>query len=68
MAEKQRGPVLYGLRERRIFRRLTQQELADVIGVNQSHYRQMESGGVRLDVHRAAKLAEKLGCHIEELI
>lgn len=68
MAAKQRGPALAGLRERRMFRRLTARELGDVIGVNQSHYSQIERGGVRLDIHRAKLLAEKLGCSIEELI
>lgn len=68
MADKQRGPALGGLRERRIFRGLTQQELADVIGVNQSHYRQFETGGVRLDVHRAKLLADRLECRIEGLL
>jgi transcriptional regulator with XRE-family HTH domain len=63
-----RCPPLAGLRERRLFRRLTQVELAGTIGVNQSHYRQIETGGVRLDVHRAKMLADKLGCSIEELL
>lgn len=69
MATKEpKGPPLEGLRERRLFRNLTQTELAAEIGVNQSHYRQFESGGVRLDVHRAKKLADKLDCSIDELL
>jgi transcriptional regulator with XRE-family HTH domain len=59
---------LNGLRERRIFRGFTQQQAADVIGVGQSHYRQIEVGGVRLDVHRAKKLADWLECSIEDLL
>lgn len=68
MAREAKSPPLLGLRERRLFRSITQQELADEIGVNQSHYRQMETGGVRLDVHRAKKLALKLDCSIDELL
>lgn len=68
MAKEPRTPPLRGLRERRIFRGITQQEMADILEVNQSHYRQFESGGVRLDVHRALKLAQKLECTIEELL
>jgi transcriptional regulator with XRE-family HTH domain len=67
MAEP-KNPPLDGLKERRLFRQFTQQDMADTIGVNQSHYRQIESGGVRLDVHRAKKLADKLECSIEGLL
>lgn len=68
MPEEPRNPPLRGLRERRIFRRLNQQHLAEVIGVTQSHYRQFEVGNVRLDVHRALLLARVLNCSIEELV
>jgi transcriptional regulator with XRE-family HTH domain len=68
MSREPKSPPLGGLRERRLFRNFTQQEMADEIDVNQSHYRQMETGGVRLDVHRAKKLAEKLDCSIDELL
>lgn len=68
MAREAKSPPLAGLRERRIFHCMTQTEMADEIGVNQSHYRQIENGGVRLDVHRARKLADKLGCTIEQLL
>lgn len=63
-----KNPPLDGLRERRMFRGITQADMADTIGVNQSHYRQFEAGGVRLDVHRALLLAKRLGCTIEELL
>lgn len=59
---------LNGLIARREFRGLRQHQLADVIGVTQSHYNKLESGHVRLDVHRADKLARFLECTIEELL
>lgn len=59
---------LNGLREKRIFRGLTQAEGARIIGVDQSHYRKFETGQVRLDLVRAKKLADWLGCSIEELL
>lgn len=62
------NPPLEGLRERRIFHRLTQADMGVVIDVNQPHYRQIETGGVRLDVHRAKLLADRLGCTIEDLL
>jgi transcriptional regulator with XRE-family HTH domain len=68
MTSKQRTPPLYGLREKRIFRCLTQADLGAVIGTTQSHYRQIEEGIIRLDVHRAKKLAEHLECTIDELL
>lgn len=68
MTDEPRNPPLRGLRVRRVFRRLTQQELADLISINQSHYRQFESGHVRLDVRRAKVLADYLSCKIEDLL
>lgn len=68
MATKQRSEPLRGLKEKRVFRNLTQKDGGDVIGVSQSHYRQLEEGIVRLDVHRAKKLADWLECPIEELL
>ena len=59
---------LRGLTERREFRNMTQREAGEIIGVTQSHYRQFEIGMVRLDIYRAAKLAEALDCHIEDLL
>lgn len=59
---------LNGLREKRIFRGLTQAAAATVIGVNQSHYRKIETGEVRLDLIRAKKLADWLDCSLEELL
>lgn len=68
MAKETRNPPLNGLRERRLFRGITQTEMADEIDVNQSHYRQIETGNVRLDIYRAKKLADKLDCIIDELL
>lgn len=59
---------LNGLKERREFRRLSQTEVGEVIGVNQSHYRRLENGEVRIDVIRAKKLADYFGCSIEDLL
>lgn len=68
MPTEPKNPPLVGLRERRLFRRLTQQDMADEIGVTQSHYRQFEAGGVRLDLQRAKTLATVLECTIEDLM
>jgi transcriptional regulator with XRE-family HTH domain len=63
-----RSPPLTGLRERRVFRGLNQKQAGEIIGVGQSHYRQIENGDVRLDIHRAKKLADAFNCTIEELL
>lgn len=65
---KQRGAPLRRLRERRLFRNMTQKEAGAIINVNQSHYRQFEDGIIRLDVHRAKALANHFGCSIDELL
>lgn len=64
----QRSEPLRGLREKRVFRNITQGSMGKVIGVTQSHYRQFEEGIIRLDVQRAAKLARELECSIDELL
>lgn len=63
-----RNPPLNGLASRREFLGITQADMARVIGVAQGHYHKIEAGDVRLDVHRAAKLAKRLGCSIDELL
>lgn len=68
MAKEPKNPPLDGLRERRLFRGITQVEMANAIDTTQSHYRMIETGNVRLDVYRAKILADKLDCHIEELL
>jgi transcriptional regulator with XRE-family HTH domain len=59
---------LHGLRERRLFRNISQVSMAALIDLQQSHYRRIETGEIRLDVHRALVLARSLGCSIEELM
>jgi transcriptional regulator with XRE-family HTH domain len=61
-------PPLHGLQCRRDFRGLTQKQMGEVIDASQSQYAKFESGAVRLDVHRAAKLAHFLDCRIEDLL
>jgi transcriptional regulator with XRE-family HTH domain len=60
--------ALNGLKEKRVFRGLTQSAGAKIVGVTQSHYRKFESGEVRLDIQRAKLLADWLGCSMEELL
>ena len=62
------NPPLLGLTMRREFQNLTQTAMAEVIDVTQSQYQKMEKGTTRLDIYRAAKLAKRLGCAIEELL
>ncbi len=62
-----RSKPLWGLRKRREAAGMTQAQIGAIIGVNQSHYRQFESGGVRLDITRAKALASWLECKIEDL-
>jgi transcriptional regulator with XRE-family HTH domain len=61
------NPPLIGLQNRREFRNLTQAALADGI-CSQSQLNKFEKGAVRLDVHRAKRIAERLGCSIDELL
>lgn len=62
------SPPLNGLVHRREFAKLTQRQLSEVVGVSQSQYNKFEKGLVRLDVHRADKLARHLDCKIEDLL
>lgn len=62
------NPPLNGLRLRREQSDFDQTELGAAIGVTQSHYRKLEAGLVRLDVYRAALLAKKFGCRIDDLL
>lgn len=62
------NPPLRGLEMRREFHNLTQADLGKEIGATQGHYNKLEKGTVRLDVHRAAQLAKRLGCTIEQLL
>jgi DNA-binding XRE family transcriptional regulator len=62
------SPPLQGLAMRREFHNLTQTDMAKVIEATQSQYQKFEKGTVRLDVYRAAKLAKRLSCSIDELL
>jgi DNA-binding XRE family transcriptional regulator len=62
------NPPLKGLRLRRENSPFNQTDLANEIDVTQSHYNKLEAGKVRLDVYRAALLAKKLGCRIDDLL
>jgi transcriptional regulator with XRE-family HTH domain len=62
------SPPLKGLELRREQSDFTQADLGEAIDVTQSHYLKLERGKVRLDVHRAAVLAKKLGCRIDDLL
>lgn len=62
------SPPLRGLQCRREFQNLTQADLAAEIGVTASQFSKFEKGLVRLDVYRAAKLARRLDCTIDELL
>lgn len=68
MAQPQRAKPLSGLREKRLFRNITQKDMGALIGATQSHYRQFEEGIIRLDVHRAQTLARFMQCTIDELL
>jgi transcriptional regulator with XRE-family HTH domain len=65
---KHRYPPLEGMREKRLFRDLTQTDMGKLIKTTQSHYRQIEEGIIRLDVHRAKIIANFLECTIDELL
>jgi transcriptional regulator with XRE-family HTH domain len=56
------------MREKRLFRDLTQTDMGKLIKTTQSHYRQIEEGIIRLDVHRAKIIANFLECTIDELL
>ena len=62
------SPELKGLRLRREQSDYRQHQLADAIGVSQSHYRKFEAGAVRLDIYRAKTLADMFGCRIDDLL
>lgn len=59
---------LTGLKAMRRKHGFTQAALANIIDVNQSQYLKLETGAVRLDVHRAKLLAVYLGCAIDDLL
>lgn len=56
------------LRERRKDAGYTQDEVAKVLGVNQTMVLQIERGTKQLSLLNAAKLAELFGCSIDDLL
>lgn len=62
------NPPLRGLEMRREFHNLKQGEMGKLIGVSQSQFQKFEKGTVRLDIYRAAKLAKRLNCAIDDLL
>lgn len=59
---------LAGLKAARLERGHSQQAAGDRIGVTKSHMGKIETGGARLDVHRAKVLADWLGVPMEALL
>jgi transcriptional regulator with XRE-family HTH domain len=62
------SPPLSGLKRERERAQLTQAQLAETIGCTQSQLLKFESGAVRLDIYRAARLADRLCVRIEDLL
>ena len=52
----------------RLFRNLTQSELADMTGLKQTHVSLMEANKIKPRRNTLAKLAEALSCDIDDLI
>ncbi|AVG24532.1 antitoxin [Pontimonas salivibrio] len=61
------APADFGmaLQQARMSRALTQQELADLVGVPQSTVSQMESGQATLYLRRLLDLAQATGLHFQ---
>jgi transcriptional regulator with XRE-family HTH domain len=62
------SPPLAGLKALRERYGIHQADIASMIDVTQSHYCKLEAGTVRLDIYRAARLAKRLQCTIDELL
>ena len=58
---------MLSIRERRSRLGMSQAELAERIGVNQTAVSQWERGIITPTLNKARKLAETLGCTIDEL-
>lgn len=58
---------MLSIRERRSRLGMSQAELAEHIGVNQTAVSQWERGIITPTLNKARKLAETLGCTIDEL-
>ena len=60
--------MTHRIREIRIGRSMTQQELAKVIGISQSAVAKWESGSCQPSLDNLLKAAAVLGCSMDELI
>lgn len=53
---------------RRIRSRITQKELAEILGVSQTHLSNVENGRTMLGVEGLLKVKRYLGCTLDELL
>jgi len=62
--------IIFGRRvkARRIEKHLTQQALADLLGVSQPYIAQVEAGGISASIDTFAKFAEALGTSPSQLV
>lgn len=60
--------ALKGLRYRRRAAEISQQVIADTLGIHVSTYNRIESGAIGLNLTEAVKLAEYFGCSVEDLL
>lgn len=56
------------LKEIRIKRRLTQQNMADLLSISKQAYGQIENERYKINIHMLAKLADILSCTTDELL
>lgn len=57
-----------GLKRIRKFRQITQEELATMVGITQAMVSHYETGRRVPDLETAAKIANALGCKVDDLI
>jgi transcriptional regulator with XRE-family HTH domain len=60
--------TLLKIRQLRNDKKLTQEFVADKIGVSQSHYAKLENGKVKLNLNILQKIATALEVNISELV
>lgn len=56
------------IKKMRLKRGLTQKQLAELLGVNQSHISRWEAGTYQPSATTLKKMADVLNCHIDDLI
>ena len=56
------------IRAIRVERNLSQKELAEKVGLSQVNVSRYEKGQRKLEIQTAARIAEALGCTVDELI